>query len=105
MARNDHPGPKLSAKTGALPLTFLVLVLSLVTWYVFYMQSMPLTAGDTAVVVVFWIIMIIAGKWLVSRYWRQTKKTGNSKKKFSGGGSLCHDPHLVVRPSEILQIR
>ena len=89
MATKDHPGPKLSAKSGAFPLAFLVLVLSLVTWYFFYIQSMPLTAGDTAVVVVFWIVMVIVGKWLLSRYSPQKKKTGNAKKKFSGGRSLC----------------
>jgi len=96
MATKDHPGPKLLAKTGALPLAFLVLILSLATWYFFYIQSMPLTAGDTAVVVVFWIVMVIAGKWLLSRYSPRKKKTGNTKKKFSGGGSLCHGLHLII---------
>lgn len=107
MAINDHPGPKLSAKTGTLPLAFLVLILSLATWYFFYLQSMPLTAGDTAVVVVFWIVVVVAGQWLLSRYLSQKKKNGKSKKKSSAWKSLRYrrGPHGYYSashpPSEI----
>lgn len=45
------------------------------------MRSMPLTPGDIAVVAIFWLVMVFAGKWLLGRLRRYRKKAASAKKK------------------------
>lgn len=60
------------SRTSAL-LVVIVLVLSLATWLVFYLLSLPLTATDTPIVVGAWLLFIFMGHWL-SRSLRKKKK-------------------------------
>jgi hypothetical protein len=51
-------------------LVVIVLVLSLATWLVFYLLSLPLTATDTPIVVGAWLLFVFMGNWL----WRSLRK-------------------------------
>jgi len=55
--------------------TVVVLALSLGTWLFFYLKSMPLTAPDTAVVVGFWLAVVLFGNWIWKRLHKK-KPTG-----------------------------
>src|SRR5580704_14643402 len=81
MASDIPPNSKRLLVTPALNATFLVLLLSLATWYFFYMRSMPLSPGDIAVVVVLWLIVVIAARWIVGRVAPDRKKSRKIKKK------------------------
>jgi small-conductance mechanosensitive channel len=81
MASDIPPNFKRLIVTPALSATFLVLLLSLATWYFFYMRSMPLSSGDIAVVVVLWLIVVIAARWIVGRVAPDRKKSRKAKKK------------------------
>lgn len=52
-------------KTGGLAI--LILVLSLASWYFFYIERMPLTTAETSVVTGFWILVVLSGRWLFTR--------------------------------------
>jgi hypothetical protein len=76
---SDNPSIlKRLIQTPAMSSTLLVLFLSLVTWYFFYMRSMPLSSGDIAAVVVLWLIVVIVGKWIVGH--AQEKEHESEKK-------------------------
>ncbi len=81
-SENDNPSNlRTSVLAPGLSVAFLVLLLSLATWYFFYMRSMPLSPGDIAVAVVFWLVVVIAGKWLVGRVALHRSMTASRKKK------------------------
>jgi len=64
--------------TATLTIISLALILSLITWYLFYVTGMPLTAKETSVVTGFWLIIVILSrrswKWFLARRGRRTDK-------------------------------
>lgn len=52
----------------------LVLVLSLASWYFFYVESMPLAASETALITGFWLLVVLSGKWLLTRVRKGTEQ-------------------------------
>ena len=98
MASDIPPNSKRLLVTPALNATFLVLLLSLATWYFFYMRSMPLSPGDIAVVVVLWLIVVIAARWIVGRVAPDRKKSRKIKKK----AEIFKLPCGTVTTSEIV---
>jgi amino acid transporter len=56
-------GASAKRKIPATPLAA-ILVLSLVTWWFFYAQSMPLDPGATAVVVGIWAAVVVSSRWI-----------------------------------------
>jgi hypothetical protein len=67
---------KSAATKKPLVATVLVFLLSLGTWYFFYLKSIPLAAPDTAVVVGFWLIIVFGANWLRGRF--ALKRKGGS---------------------------
>jgi hypothetical protein len=59
--------------------TVMVLLLSLGTWSYFYVKGMPLDAGDTAVVVGFWLIVVLATKWAWGRLVHKRREAPSTK--------------------------
>jgi protein-S-isoprenylcysteine O-methyltransferase Ste14 len=64
---------KSAATKKPLVATVLVVLLSLGTWYFFYLKTMSLAAPDTAVVVGFWLIVVFGAKWLWERFAQKRK--------------------------------
>jgi hypothetical protein len=55
----------LRARTKAtVAITSAALVLSLITWYLFYVARMPLDAFDTSIVAGFWLLVVTMSRWL-----------------------------------------
>lgn len=53
--------------------TFAIAALSLATWYFFYIESMPLTPAETTFVVFVWVVVVLVGKWLWLRLFKNGK--------------------------------
>jgi hypothetical protein len=70
-----------SANTGVLkkPLVtiFVIGVLSLATWYFFYLESMPLMPLETTFVVGISVVVVLFAKWL----WARLHKSGRAELK------------------------
>jgi hypothetical protein len=72
MARTKKLGAKNTAglvtgigsrATTTLAVIVSALILSLATWYLFYLSEKPLNGADTSVVTGFWLIVVSLFKW------------------------------------------
>jgi uncharacterized PurR-regulated membrane protein YhhQ (DUF165 family) len=50
------------------------LILSLITWYLFYQEGMPLNTADIAVVTGFWLAVVTMLKWLWKCFFAQRQR-------------------------------
>ena len=81
MRKGNSSGLKDLVKTSVLSVAFLVLLLSLASWYFFYARSMPLTTGDIAVLVVFWLTVVVVGKRVLGHVGLHRNRAAGEKKK------------------------
>jgi hypothetical protein len=102
MNKDNPSGLKDLLKTSVLSAAFLVLLLSLATWYFFYARSMPLTTGDIAVVVVFWLTVVVVGKWVLGRISLRRENAANEKKKADISGAPSSNVAVPGCPSRAL---
>ncbi len=56
---------------------FIVLGLSLATWFIFNAKAMPLTAPEISFVTGFWLVVVLAGRWI----WNRVRKNDTRREK------------------------
>jgi hypothetical protein len=60
----------------SLAVVFTILALSLAIWFFFYVESAPLTAAETTVVVGICAVVVLLGKWIWGRLTKPREKNG-----------------------------
>lgn len=75
MENNSESDSASGAGASKKPIVtiFAVLALSLATWYFFQLESMPLTALDTTLVVGVWLVLVLIAKAIWGRFRRRSK--------------------------------
>lgn len=71
-SKGDLTGGERTSKKPVATI-LLVLVLSLATWYFFYLESMPLTAAETTFVVGGWAVLVLIAKGFWGRFHKKSK--------------------------------